>query len=277
MRTVVITGASDGIGAAATKLLARREPQDVRLVLVGRSPDKTRAVAERIGAEHHVADYERLDDVRQLAATLLRECDRIDVLAHNAGGIFSGPVRTADGFERTFQVDHLAPTLLTHELLGRLLESRASVVSTASVAARVLARPDLDDLETWHRFTPNRAYGNAKLANVVFTAGLHERFHEQGLSSVAFHPGIVATGFAADTTSVFRRLYHGVLRPFLTSPQQGGANLAHFVTGEAGVDWQSGAYYDQHRRLGRTHRVASDPAFVREHWERSAQLLGIRW
>lgn len=274
MRTIVITGASDGIGAAASRQLADRE---TRLILVGRSPEKTRSVASATGAEHHLADFTRLDEVRDLAETLRTTCDRIDVLANNAGGMFSGPTTTVDGFEKTFQVNHLAPFLLTHLLIDTLIESRAAVVNTSSIGARLFANIDLDDLNTRHGFTPNRAYGNGKLANILFTKGLHERFHEHGLSSVAFHPGNVATNFASDTDSYFQRVYHGVLKRFLISPEQGGARLCHFIDGTPGDAWTSGEYYGSTKRAGRAHRQAYDPAFVREHWQRSADMLGVKW
>jgi NAD(P)-dependent dehydrogenase (short-subunit alcohol dehydrogenase family) len=274
MKTIVITGASDGIGAAASELLS---DDDTRLVLVGRSPVKTKAVAERMGAEHHVADFERLDEVRDLAAALLGSCERIDVLANNAGGLFSGPTRTVDGFEKTFQVNHLAPYLLTHLLIERLLHSRATVVNTSSVGARLNGRIDLDDLNSWKNFNVNRAYGNAKLANILFTRGLHERFHAHGLSSVAFHPGPVATNFASDTTSYMRWVYRGALKRLLISPERGGANLAHFATAAAGAPWVSGEYYNDRRAIARTSRQAYDAEVVSRHWELSAQLLGVHW
>lgn len=274
MRTIVITGASDGIGAAAARQLA---DTDARLILVGRSPEKTRAVAAVTGAEYHVADFTILDEVRRLADTLRQSCERIDVLANNAGGMFSGPTATADGFEKTFQVNHLAPYLLTHLLIGTLTESGAAVVNTSSIGARLFGRIDLDDLNNWRTFTPNRAYGNAKLANILFTKGLHERFHDRGLSSVAFHPGNVATNFASDTDSYFQRVYHGALKRFLISPERGGARLRAFIDGRPGDGWKSGEYYIVPGRVGRTNRQAYDPSMVREHWQRSADMLGIHW
>lgn len=274
MRTIIITGASDGIGAAAGRQLAAT---DARLVLVGRSPEKTRAVAEATGAEHHLADFTRLDEVRDLASALNASCERIDVLANNAGGIFSGPSTTSDGFEKTFQVNHLAPMLLTHLLIEKLTDSRAAVVNTSSIGARLLSRLDLEDPSTLDGYTPNRAYGNAKLANILFTKGLHEQFHDRGLSSVAFHPGVVATSFASDTDSFFRGVYHGILKRFLSSPTQGGARLRHFIDGPAGDAWISGEYYESPGKIGRTSRQAYDPAVVADHWRRSADMLGIDW
>ncbi|MFV0320587.1 MAG: SDR family NAD(P)-dependent oxidoreductase [Microbacterium sp.] len=274
MQTIIITGASDGIGAAAARQLAG---EGRRLVLVGRSAEKTRAVAAETRSVHHVADFTRLDDVRDLAQAFLRECDRIDVLANNAGGIFAGPARTVDGFEKTFQVNHLAPYLLTYLLRDRLIASRAAIVNTSSIGARLFGRIDLDDIQTWNRYRPNRAYGNAKLANILFTKGLHNHFHDQGLSSVAFHPGNVATSFASDTTSYFRWVYHSVLSRFLISPEQGGVTLAHFISGTPDATWASGAYYNDRRKIGRTNKQASDPAIVAQHWNLSAQLLDIAW
>ncbi|MCL2464932.1 MAG: SDR family NAD(P)-dependent oxidoreductase, partial [Micrococcales bacterium] len=112
-KTIVITGASDGIGAAAARALAARGHE---VVVVGRDPGKTNAVADEISAERHVVDYARLDDVRALAAALADAHPRIDVLANNAGGINGKRRLTADGNERTFQINYLAPFLLTNLL-----------------------------------------------------------------------------------------------------------------------------------------------------------------
>lgn len=148
------------------------------VVLVGRSPEKTRAVAAELGVEHHVADFARLDDVRALAADLA-SLERIDVLANNAGGIFGDRTLTADGFEKTLQVNHLAPFLLTALLLDTLLASGAAVVNTSSVAAKAYGRLDLADLDNAAAYTPEKAYGDSKLANVVHARALHARFAGQ--------------------------------------------------------------------------------------------------
>ena len=272
--TIVITGASDGIGAAAGRQLATA---GATVVFVGRSPEKTRAVAETFGADYYLADFTRLDEVRQLATALTEKYDRIDVLANNAGGMFSGPTVTRDGFEKTFQVNHLAPVLLTNLLLDKLIDSRAAVINTASIAARLYGKVKLDDLNNWREFNPNTAYGNAKLANILFTRGLHERFHDQGISTVAFHPGFIATNFASDTDSRLQYVYRTALKVFLTSAEQGGARLRHFIEGQPNADWLSGRYYGSTKRIRRTHRQAYDPDLVREHWQRSADMLGIRW
>ncbi|HRL48281.1 MAG TPA: SDR family NAD(P)-dependent oxidoreductase [Propioniciclava sp.] len=274
-QTIVITGASDGIGAVAARELAAAGHH---VVMVGRSPEKTYAVARAAGiADVHLADFSRLDEVRRLADEVRERYPRIDVLANNAGGIFTGPTRTDDGFEKTFQVNHLAPFLLTHHLIDRLLDSRALVVNTASIAARMFSALDLDDLNTWTRFTPNRAYGNAKLAGILFARGLTTHYAARGLTAISFHPGVVATSFASDTTSPLRWLYHTVMKGFLVSPEQGGENLRRFLDPAHRDDWRSGTYYDPAGRQSRTTPVAGDLRVIDEHWRRSSAMLGLTW
>jgi NAD(P)-dependent dehydrogenase (short-subunit alcohol dehydrogenase family) len=270
-RTVILTGASDGIGAVAARVLRARGD---RVVVVGRSPEKTRIVAESIGADHLFADFARLDDVRRLAADILERYPRIDVLANNAGGILGARTITEDGNEQTFQVNHLAPFLLTNLLMERLTECGATVINTSSVANARFARFDIDDLNAEKGYSENRAYGNAKLANILFTSELHNRFFEQGISTAAFHPGIVATSFATGSTSIMRLLYRSVFKAFLISPEQGADTLVWLATTVPGIDWVSGAYYDK-RRVSRANPQAYDTALAARLWDRSAELVGL--
>ncbi len=165
-RTIVITGASDGIGAAAARVLA---DQGEQIVLVGRSPAKTAAVAAETGGPYYVADFTDLAQVRDLAAKLTAAFPRIDVLANNAGGIMGDRTVTTDGFEKTFQVNHLAPFLLTHLLTPTLLASRAAVLQTSSIAAQRYGNIDIEDLQNEKSYSPNKAYGDSKLENILFT------------------------------------------------------------------------------------------------------------
>ncbi len=271
-RTIVITGASDGIGAAAARQL---HAAGEHVVVVGRHPDKTRAVAESIGAPWHLADYADLDQVRELAAVLTESYPRIDVLANNAGGIFGERTLTRDGFELTFQVNHLAGFLLTNLLLDRLVESHAAVIQTSSLAAQRFSRFDIDDLQGERRYSPSAAYGNAKLENILFTKELARRFGERGLSAVAFHPGAIASGFAGSSRGLWHWMYTNPLASrLLTSTEVGGARLGWLALGTPGVDWRSGGYYAKNRP-SRTTRLADDPILARRLWEQSAAMVGL--
>jgi len=275
MSTIVLTGASDGIGAAAARQLA---PTDHRLILVGRSPEKTKAVADDTGAEYFTADFARLDDVRELAAKLTDAVgdDGIDVLANNAGGIFGDQTPTVDGFEKTIQVNHFAPFLLTNLLLPMLLASNAAVINTSSVGHRLFGHIDVDDLDNRKKYSANKAYGDAKLANVLFTKSLHTKFHPDGLSAVAFHPGTVQTNFASDSSSIMRVLYRSFLgKLLLTSTDEGGAILRWFIEGTPDETWFSGAYYDERTLSSKTNPQVDDAALAEALWQKSAELVGL--
>lgn len=270
-KTIVITGASDGIGAAAARRLHR---DGHRVVVVGRSPERTRAVADEVGADHFLVDFTRLDQVRALAAELDAAYPSIDVLANNAGGIVGDRTTTVDGFETTFQVNHLAPFLLTRLLLDKLTASQATVIQTASVGARLFGRIDAADLDDGGHHGPIRAYGTAKLENILFTVELHRRYHDQGISAVAFHPGSVATNFGVRSHSRMMRFIatSPLTRSTMTGPEKGADQLVWLAETTPGVDWQPGLYYERRRPARHTHRQAYDAALARTLWERSAAL-----
>ena len=213
--------------------------------------------------------------MRTLAAGLDRACPRIDVLVNNAGGIFGDGAKTVDGFEKTFQVNHLAPFLLTSLLMGKLLNSRASVIQTSSSGARLFGKLNLDDLDHDRDFTPQLAYGTAKLENILFTRELHARYHAQGLSAAAFHPGAVATSFATGSDSFMRRIYTSRIgRAFMATPEQGASQMVWLAETIPGRDWQSGAYYEKNKPARRNNPQALDPDLARQLWDRSAELVG---
>ncbi len=273
-QTILITGASDGIGAASARTLAAKGH---RVLIVGRSAEKTAAVARETGAEPFIADFSHLDEVRALAGKVKESLGgRLDVLANNAGGIFGDRTVTADGYEYTLQVNHLAPFLLTHLLLDELRTAEGAVINTSSIASRLFGNLDIDDLGNEHGYSAAKAYGDAKLDNILFTRGLHARVHSQGVSTMAFHPGNVATNFAADTTNLMRFLYHTPLRHLaLISAEKGGANLTWAIEGRPGADWTSGSYYDQRTLATRVNPQMNDDDLVDQLWQRSAAMVGV--
>jgi len=170
MTVVVITGATRGIGQAAAIELAR---QGAELALVGRDGERVAAVAaaarsagDGAAVHEHVADLTLMSQVRALAERLREQHAQIDVLANNAGALFATREVTAEGLERTFALNHLAPFLLTNLLRDRLAGGR--VVTTSSDAHKT-GLLDLDDLQSERSFSAWRAYGTSKLANILFT------------------------------------------------------------------------------------------------------------
>lgn len=268
-RTIVITGASDGIGAAAARQLTEHGDN---VVLVGRSPDKTRRLAEELGRPYHLADFVEFDQVRALAQELLDAYPRIDVLANNAGGIFSQDT-TADGFDYTLQINHLSPFLLTTLLMERLVDSNAAVIQTSSAMAKG-GRIDVDELGTARKRSGTGAYSDTKLANILFTNELHRRYHEQGLSSAAFHPGAVASNFGSSASALVRYTYQTpLMKLFLVSPDKGGARLTFLAGGTPGETWQSGGYFEKSQPVKPVNAQAADPDLARALWDRTEQLI----
>lgn len=273
-KTIVITGASDGIGAAAARRLSR-DGHDV--VVIGRSPERTHAVARSIGANAFTADFGDLASVRDLAEQLLVRYPVIDVLANNAGGVFGNRQITGDGFERTLQVDHLAPFLLTRLLLPTLITSGATLIQTSSIAARLYGKIDLDDLNNERRYSANKAYGDAKLANILFTRELHRRYESHGIRAAAFHPGLIRTSFAQGSTSTsMRMLYSNPLAtPILRTADDGADQLVWLAETEPGTEWSSGGYYEKRRVPRRVNPQMYDAALAEALWEKSSALCGF--
>ncbi|MFJ5219460.1 SDR family NAD(P)-dependent oxidoreductase [Streptomyces sp. NPDC088354] len=272
-KTIVVTGASDGIGAAGARRLHR---DGHRVVIVGRSPEKTARIADELGADRFLADFTSLADVRKLAADLDAAYPRVDVLVNNAGGIFGDREKTVDGFEKTFQINHLAPFLLTNLLMDKLVAGKASVIQTSSAGARLFGKLDIDDLDHDHGYSAHRAYGTAKLENILFTRELHARYASHGLSAAAFHPGAVATNFATGSKSFMRPIYSNPLsRLAMVSPEKGARQLVWLAETTPGVDWHSGTYYENGRPARRTNPQADDSDLARRLWNRSADLTGL--
>lgn len=267
-KVIVITGASSGIGREAARELAG---MGAMIAVVGRNPERTRTVAAEVGGRPYIADFDHLDDVRELAAALSRDFDHIDVVANNAGGLVSKRALTVDGHERTLQSNHLAPFLLTRLLLPRLLESGGRVVSTASVANR-WAQLRLDDLEwarrPWLGGWP--AYGTSKLITILFIRELAKR---TGLEAFSFHPGFVATGFGADSglmrlTSLLSRGHYGI------TASAGAVPLIQLASiDDAGAP--SGSYFDTLTPELRMHRQAHDPEAAAKLWIESSRIVGL--
>ncbi len=272
-RTVLVTGASDGIGAETARVLAGK---GATVHVTGRSADKLRPIAEAVGTEPLVADFSRLDDVRRLAEEVGERLGTIDVLLNNAGGTFSPSRRTADGHEPNFQVNHLAPFLLTN-LLRPLLAAAthgALVVNTSSVG-NLIGKVVLDDLDYEHRRARELpAYGTGKLMNILFTRGIAQRWSEDGIASVAVHPGPVGSSFGRDSWFV-GLVYRTPLKRLATiSVADGAAPLVALAErgADAGID---GRYFSRFSIDGRESRQASDQAIIDGLWERSADLVGL--
>jgi NAD(P)-dependent dehydrogenase (short-subunit alcohol dehydrogenase family) len=237
--TILITGATSGIGQATARALA---PRVGRLLLHGPEPvDDVASVVDdlRVGLgdgaslEYVQADYGRLAEVVRLADDVASAADRVDVIINNAArpGAQTWTV-TADGNELTLQVDYLAPVALTALLLERLADQdRVRIVNVAS-ATHLSATLDLDDLDLRSGYAPVAAYARAKLALVAYTCWLADHVPHPGIEAVAVHPGVIATG-----------LLHAMFAGGGGDPERAARALVE-VAGRSG---DSGTYFDETR------------------------------
>lgn len=271
-KTIVITGASDGIGLEAASQLASRGHH---LVLVGRSREKTARALERVrrddpSATSYLVDMGDLADVRELAGTLRESVPTIDVLCNNAGTVFARRELTADGFESTFAVNHLGPFLLT-ELLRDRLAPEGRIVNTASVG-HYQGTMDFDDLGFEHGYQIMRAYGRSKLANVLYTRELARQLDGTGITANALHPGAVATNIWSGAPW-FARPVLAVAKRFMVSPADGGARIAYLADSPE-VAGRSGGYYEKDR-IKEPSAIALDDAVAERLYVESRRMVGL--
>jgi NAD(P)-dependent dehydrogenase (short-subunit alcohol dehydrogenase family) len=264
---VVLTGASSGIGAAAARELHDR---GATVVPVGRDPERVARIAEEVGDEGLVADFASLAGVRRLADELLERYERIDVLANNAGALFTSRRVTPDGYEQTFALNHLAPFLLTSLLIERLRESGARVVTTAS-DAHTSGALDLDDLQCERSFRAMRTYSTSKLCNVLFTRELAKR--EPDVTATCFHPGLVRTGWGKNDGLLYR-LGLTAISPFMRSPERGARSLVWLALSDEAAELD-GAYV-QDEKVRAPSAAAQDDVLAVALWQASEELVNRR-
>ena len=273
---VLVTGASSGIGRATALGLAR---MGAHVAIVGRDQERTEAAARDIRdaggvmVDVLIADLSSQAEVRRIAAEALQRLPRIDVLINNVGGYWNSRHVTADGLERTFAVNHLAPFLLTNLLLGRLKQSAPARVVTVSSNAHRTGRIDFDDLQGERSYSGSRAYDQSKLANVLFAYELARRLRGTGVTSNALHPGVVRTSFGADDPAGVQRFVVPLLRPLMKSPARGAATSIHLATAPE-LEGVTGAFFANGRRT-RSSKASYDESDAARLWRLSAELVGL--
>lgn len=270
MGKIIITGASDGIGAATAKQL---KDKAFDVVIVGRNPQKTKAIANSLKVPYHLADFSDLSQVVKLAEEL-SVYDTIDVLVNNAGGIMGERTVTRDGFEKTFQVNHLAPFLLTNLLLDKLVLNKTRVINTASIAANAFGKNfDVTDLNNEKNYAPHTAYGYGKLENILFTRELSKRYADKGIETYAFHPGVVRSNFAKETTHFMRFIYHSPLKYLTTiSSEKSASFLLNLVLGHPTIKYSPGEVYFKDKVMPVDFQDSSGKIAV-ELWNKSEDML----
>jgi retinol dehydrogenase 12 len=275
-RVCVVTGATGGIGEATAHGLAAL---GATVIVHGRDAEKGRRTVDRIiratgntAVRFTQSDLAALAQVRQLAGELDRSLPRLDVLVLNAGVACARRSVTADGYETTFAVNHLAPFLLTHLLRGKLARSGAARIVVVASEAHRGARIDFDDLMLEKGYGQMRAYSRSKLANILFTRALARRFAGTALTCNALHPGVVRTGIFREAPALLRGILETIGRLLMLSPEQ-GAKTSLYLASSSEVVTLSGGYYIRCKPAEPSAAALDDVAGERL-WEMSAKLVG---
>jgi retinol dehydrogenase-14 len=275
-KTVLITGATSGIGRATALGMAR---MGAHLAIIGRDRVRTEGAAREIHAagdgrvDLFIADLSSQSQVRDLAEELLQTLPRIHVLINNVGGYFDSRHVTADRLERTFALNHLAPFLLTSLLMEKLKQSASARVVTVSSNAQATGRIDFSDLQGERSYSGARAYSQSKLANVLFSYELARRLKGTSVTSNALHPGVASTSFGTDDPATVQRIFIPFLRPFMKSPTQGAVTSIHLASAPE-LEQVSGRYFANSHP-----KKSSGPSYVQATaarlWQVSADLVGL--
>jgi NAD(P)-dependent dehydrogenase (short-subunit alcohol dehydrogenase family) len=275
-KIALVTGANSGMGRAASVALARA---GYRVIMLCRNEargrealEAARAAASAVGApppELALCDLADSLSIRRCAAELRSRIGRLDALLENAGVISPRRRETSDGFELQLGVNHLGHFLLTELLIDLVKEARGRVVIVASGAHKI-GRIHWDELQLKHGYSAFKAYGQSKLANVLFTRELARRLEGSGATANCLHPGAVATGMGVDRETGFGGFAVRLLKPLFLTPEE-GADTAVYLASSPEVEGVSGQYFYR-RQPAKVSKRARDEASARRLWDLSEEL-----
>jgi NAD(P)-dependent dehydrogenase (short-subunit alcohol dehydrogenase family) len=277
-KTILITGATNGIGKVAALALAKK---GATVVIVGRNPAKTAETVAEIKAqsgntnvESIVADLSSMAEVRKVAEAFKANHSRLDVLINNAGAVFAKRQETVDGYEMTFAFNHLAYFLLTNLLLDTLKASAPARIVSVSSEAQTNGRINFDDLNAKNGYGMGGfgAYSNSKLANVMFTYELARRLEGTGVTANVLHPGLVGTGFGKNNGGLMRFAMR-ILSPFSLTPEQ-GADTIIYLASSPEVEGVTSKYWDK-RKAVKSIDASYDISAQQRLWTVSEQMTGL--
>lgn len=276
LKTILITGATSGIGRETALGLAKKDHALyllVRNVIKGEELKKE-IIAQTGNKQIHIikCDLASLQSVREAAEELNAKLVSVNVLINNAGGIFNERKLSKDGFEMTFVTNHLGHFLLTISIMPLLEKGHARVINLSSDAHKWAKKANFDDIQ-WeqHKYSASKAYGISKLYNIYFTKALAEKYADKGISSFAVHPGVVSTEFGAGVSG-FKKILLWLARPFMITAEE-GAQTSIFLATEPGIEAKSSQYFIK-KKVAKSTVLSWSEDNRNKLWDISKKLVG---
>ncbi len=273
-KTVLITGATNGIGLVTARELAR---MGAKVVIVSRSADKCAATVDQLKQEtanpqlaYIAADLSNKAGVEQAAQAFKQSHKRLDVLINNAGALFLQRQLSGDGLELTFALNHLGYFYLTNLLLDLIKSSAPARIINVSSGAHRGARINFEDLMFENGYTGMTAYGQSKLANLLFTYELARRLEGTGVTVNALHPGFVSTGFAKNNGPIVRLAMN--LIGHFTRQSDEGAATSIYLASSPDVEGLTGKYFEDKQEI-ESDPNSYDRDSARRLWQVSQELI----
>jgi len=275
-KIILITGATSGIGRETAFGLA---DMGAKVVIMARNAEKAAATIDQIEERTGNAetgfikcDLASLDSVRNAADVFRSGYKRLDVLIDNAGGVLGKRMVTVDGFEQTFQVNHLSHFLLTNLLLDVLKRSAPSRIVVVGSQAHSGAHLDFEDLMLERGYSSFKAYGRSKLANLLFCFELSRRLEGTGVTANCLHPGVVRTNFGHDLNGA-TKLFMPVGHLFMISPRKGASTSIYLAT-DPEIANVSGKYFAK-KKVRASSPESTDQNVAKRLWEVSMKLTEL--
>jgi len=272
----IVTGSNSGIGKTTALALAE---MGATVVMIVRNREKGEAarqeIIERSGnksVEMLIADLSSMDEVRRVAEEFKNNYPKLDVLVNNAGGLLNKHHTTSDGNELTFAINHLAPFLLTHELLDSLEAGAPSRVVNVSSGAHNMGKIDFDNLQSEKGYSFFRAYSNAKLMLVMTTYEFARRLEGTGISVNVLHPGFVRTNFGKSDAGFGRKLLFKLSSLFAKNSKK-GAETQVYLASSPEVEGVTGQYFSN-RKARKSSMISYDVELQKNLWQRTEEILG---
>jgi NAD(P)-dependent dehydrogenase (short-subunit alcohol dehydrogenase family) len=277
-KTVLITGATNGIGLETAFELAR---QGASVAITARNRTKGETTLEQLrrlnpngNHELYLGDLSVMADVRRIAQEFKTKHDRLDVLINNAGGTFDTRQTTSEGLEYTFALNHLSYFLLSNLLLGVLKAAPNARVINVSSSAQAQGKINWDDVQYKRRYSGMAAYFQSKLMNVLFSNALARHLHSSNVTVNALHPGVVNSGFGDNASTPLMRIAYWLIKRLAAISPSEGAKTSIYLASSPEVAKLTGKYFER-QKIAKTNPIADDVQAQERLWALSEKIVGL--